>query len=55
MEYNIKFTAEELVLVGDALATLPSRNVVNIIAKLQAQINEQEQPEIKPTVVNQEF
>jgi hypothetical protein len=42
--YTLTVTNEELIKIGNALGALPYRDVAALIAKLQAQVSEQEKP-----------
>lgn len=41
-EYNIKITATDLMVIGNALGNLPYKDVAALLGRLQTQINEQE-------------
>jgi len=42
MNFTLIVTQEELLIISEALGELPFRKVINLIPKLQAQVNEQQ-------------
>ncbi|HYT43321.1 MAG TPA: hypothetical protein VEP90_13370 [Methylomirabilota bacterium] len=42
MNFILTVTQEELLIISEALGELPFRKVINLIPKLQAQVNEQQ-------------
>ena len=49
MEFNLTgITEQEINAIGVALLELPAKIANPLIAKLQAQINEQQKPEVEP-------
>jgi len=42
MNFTLIVTQEELLIISEALGELPFRKVINLIPKLQSQVNEQQ-------------
>lgn len=47
VEYNLKLTAQEVDILGEALGTLPYSKVAVLIQKIRQQIVEQQQPKVE--------
>ena len=50
MEFTIKLTPQEIQIIGNALGERPFKEVGALIAKLDAQLAEQQKPKLVPDI-----